>query len=101
MSYVPIENNDNTCVKLKKIIYPYIVLDNFKNFDLSDLVKFSLYKNRNFLMPFWRCTWYALVVAVSDLIMCLLFTILPVAGTSGKFKMASKMATNNKSGPLN
>ena len=32
---------------------------------------------------------------------CLLFTILPVAGTSGKFKTASKMATNNKNGPLN
>ena len=33
--------------------------------------------------------------------MCLLFTILSVAGTSGKFKMATKMATNNKNGPLN
>ena len=33
--------------------------------------------------------------------MCLLFTILPVAGTSGKFKMASKMTTNSKNGPLN
>ena len=32
---------------------------------------------------------------------CLLFTILPVAGTCGEFKMASKMATNNKNGPLN
>ena len=33
--------------------------------------------------------------------MYLLFIILPVAGTIGKFKMASKMATNNKNDPLN
>ena len=33
--------------------------------------------------------------------MCLLFTILPVAGTSGKFKMAPEMASKNKNGPLN
>ena len=33
--------------------------------------------------------------------MCLLFTILPVAGTSGKFKMASKKTTNNKYDPPN
>ena len=33
--------------------------------------------------------------------MYLLFTSLPVAGTSGKFKIDSKMATNNKNGPLN
>ena len=32
--------------------------------------------------------------------MCLLFTILQVVGTSGKFKMASKMAIDNKHGPL-
>ena len=101
MSYIPIENNINTCIQLKEIIYPYVVLDRCVNFDLSDLVKFSTCKNRNFLNAILLYTWYALVAAISDLIMCLLFTILPVAGTSGNFKMASKMATNNKNGPLN
>ena len=53
MNYIPIEYNNNTCVKLKEIIYPYIVLDSCKNLHLSDLVKFSTCKNRNFLMPFY------------------------------------------------
>ena len=52
MSYIPIEYNNNTCGKLKEFIYPYVVLDNCENFDLSDLVKFSTCQNRNFLMPF-------------------------------------------------
>ena len=33
--------------------------------------------------------------------MCLLFTILSVADSSGKFKMTYKMAINNNNGPLN
>ena len=35
------------------LIYPYVVLDNCENFGLSDLVKFSICKNRNFLMLFY------------------------------------------------
>ena len=101
MSYIPIEYNNYTYVKLKEIIYPYVVLDSCENFGLSDLVKFSTCKNRNFLMPFM-----VHMVCISSYSfrfnhMCLLFTILPVAGTSGKFKMESKMTTNNKNGPLN
>ena len=53
MSYIPIEYNNYTCVKLKEIIYPYVVLDSCENFGLSDLVKFSTCKNRNFLMSFY------------------------------------------------
>ena len=53
MRYTPIEYNNNTFIKLKEIIYPYVVLDSCENFDLSDLVKFSTCKNRNFLMPFY------------------------------------------------
>ena len=53
MSYIPIEYNNNTCVKLKEIIYPHVVLDSCEKFGLSDLVKFSNCKNRNFLMPFY------------------------------------------------
>ena len=52
MSYIPIEYNNNICVKLKAIIYPYVVLDSCENFDLSDLVKFTSCKNRNFVMSF-------------------------------------------------
>ena len=52
MSYIPIEYNNNTYVKVKEIIYPYVVLDGCENFDLSESVKFSTCKNRNFLMPF-------------------------------------------------
>ena len=51
MSYIPIEYNNNT-YKLKEFIYSYVVLDSCENFDLSDLVKFSTCKNRNFLMLF-------------------------------------------------
>ena len=53
MSYIPIEYNDYICVKLKEIIYPYVVLDSCENFGLSDLVKFSTSKNRKFLMPLY------------------------------------------------
>ena len=53
MSYILIEYNNYTCVKLKEIIYPYVVLDSCEDFGLSDLVKFSTSKNRNFLMPFY------------------------------------------------
>ena len=70
MSYIPIEYNNYTYVKMKEIIDPYVVLDSCENFGLSDLVKFSTCKNRNILMPFLRDTWYALVVKVSDLIIC-------------------------------
>ena len=52
MSYIPIEYNNNACVKLKEIIYQYVVLGNCENFDISDLVKFCACQNRNFLMPF-------------------------------------------------
>ena len=53
MNYIPIECNNYTCVELKEIIYPYVVLESFENFGLSYLVKFSTCKNRNFLMPFY------------------------------------------------
>ena len=53
MSYILIEHNNYTCVKLKEIIYPYVVLDSCENVGLSDLVKFSNGKNRNFLMSFY------------------------------------------------
>ena len=53
MSYIPIEYNNYTCVKFKEIIYLYVVLDTCEKFGLSDLVKFSNCKNRNFLMPFY------------------------------------------------
>ena len=53
MSYIPIECNNYTCVKLKEIIYPYVVLDSCENFGLSDLVKFMTCKNRSFLLPFY------------------------------------------------
>ena len=52
MNYIPIEYSNNSCVKLKEIIFPYVVLDSCENFDLFDLVKFNTGKNRNFLMPF-------------------------------------------------
>ena len=52
VSYIPIEYNNNICVKWKEIIYPYVVIDSCENFDQSDLVKFSTCKKRNFLMPF-------------------------------------------------
>ena len=45
--------NNYTCVKLKEIIYPYVGLDMCENLGLSDLVKFSTSKNRNFLIPFY------------------------------------------------
>ena len=70
MSYSPIEYNNYACVKMKEIIYPYVVLNSCENFGLSDLVKFSTCKNRNFLMPFYGTHVVALVVAVSDLIIC-------------------------------
>ena len=53
MSYIPIEYNSYTCVKLKEIIYPWVVIDSCENFGLSDLVKFSTCKNRTLLMPFY------------------------------------------------
>ena len=53
MSYIPIEYNNYACVKLKEIIYPYVVIDSCENFSQSDLVKFSACKNTNFLMPFY------------------------------------------------
>ena len=83
-----------TFVKLKEIIYPYVVFDSCENFGLSDLVKFST------CAILWH-TWYALVVAISDLITsvcCLQFHQLLARG---KFKMASKMTTSNKNSPLN
>ena len=53
MNYILLEYNNYTCVKFKEIIYPYVFLDSCENIDLSDLVKFSTCKNRNFLMPFY------------------------------------------------
>ena len=53
VSYIPIEYNNYTCTKLKEIIYLYVVIDSCEDFGLSDLVKFSTCKNRNFLMPFY------------------------------------------------
>ena len=53
LDYIPIEYNNYTCVKLKEIIYSYVILDCCENFGLSDLVKFRTCKNRNFLMPFY------------------------------------------------
>ena len=53
MSCIPIEYSNYTCVKLKEIIYPYFFLDMCENVGLSDLVKFSICKNRNFLVPFY------------------------------------------------
>ena len=53
MSYILIEYNNYTCIMLKEIIYPYVVLDSCEDFGLSDLVKFSTGKNRNCLMPFY------------------------------------------------
>ena len=84
--------------KLKEIIYLYVVLDSCENIGLSDLVKFSICKNRNFLMVHMVCI-NSCNFRFNHI--CLLFTILPVAGTCGKFKMAFKMATNNKNGPVN
>ena len=66
MSYIPIEYNIYTCVKLKEIIYPYVVLGSCENFGLCHLVKFSNCKNNAIL---WY-TWKALVVAVSGSIIC-------------------------------
>ena len=91
MGYTPIEYNNYTCVKLKEIIYPYVVLDSFGH---SELVKFRRTEAS-------LCHFMVHMVCISCSFrfnhMCLLFTILPVAGTSGKFKMA----INNKNGPLN
>ena len=72
MSYIPVECNNYTCVKLKEIIYPIIkfVLESCDNFGLSDLVKFSTCKNKKLLNAILWYTWYTLVVAVSDLIIC-------------------------------
>ena len=53
MSYIPIEYDNYTCVKLNEVIYPYVVLDSCENFGLSDVVKCSTCKNKNFLMPFY------------------------------------------------
>ena len=53
VSYILIEYNNYTCAKLKEVIYAYAVLDSCENFGLSDLIKFSTCKNRNFLMPFY------------------------------------------------
>ena len=91
MSHILIEYSNYTCV------YPYVVLDSCENFGLSEMVKFRNCKNIKILIVHMIC----ISCSFRFNHMCLLFTILPVAGTSGKFKMTSKMATNNKNCPLN